>query len=151
MSSKMRTALQQEYDSDFYSWALHNAELLREGRLSDLDIEHLAEEIEGMGKSEKRELMSWLSVLMAHLLKWKFQALRRSKSWKVTIKNQRMEINDLLEESPSLRSELEGKFIHAYKKAVLIASEQTGIDEEIFPKDVPFTLQECLEDSYFPE
>jgi hypothetical protein len=142
--------IQKEYEKDFYAWTAHNAKLLREGKLSEIDVENIAEEIESMGKSEKRELISRLAVLMAHLLKWKFQPSRRSKSWTLTIKNQRMELSDLLEESPSLKKELEVKFYHAYEKAVLIAAEQTGIDEEDFPKKPTFTLKECLKTSYFP-
>lgn len=147
----MATKIRQEYEKDFYSWTIHNAKLLREGKLSEVDIENIAEEIESMGKSEKRELISRLAILMAHLLKWKFQSGRRSKSWTLTIKNQRMELNDLLEESPSLKKELEGKFNHAYEKAILIAAEQAGIDEEKFPRKPPFTLKECLKASYLPD
>ena len=146
----MAKNIQQEYEKDFYAWTIHNAKLLREGKLSEVDIEHIAEEIESMGKSEKRELVSRLAVLVAHLLKWKFQSARRSKSWTLTIKNQRMDLNDLLEESPSLKKELEEKFLHAYERAVLIAAEQTGIDEEDFPSKPPFTLEECLKTSYLP-
>jgi hypothetical protein len=142
---------QTEYEKDFYAWTLNNAKLLREGKLSEVDIEHIAEEIESMGKSEKRELVNRLAVLIAHLLKWQFQPTRRSKSWTLTIKNQRIELNDLLEESPSLKKELEGKFTHAYERAVLMASEQTGIDEEDFPKRPPFNLKECLKMNYLPD
>lgn len=146
----MRKSLR-DYDKDFYAWAIHSAELLRQGKLSEVDIEHVAEEIESMGKSEKRQLMNRLSMLMAHLLKWKFQKIRRSKSWTLTIKNQRMEIKDLLEESPSLKKDLEVKFQHAYEKSVLLAAEQTGMDEKEFPKKPPFTLKNCLSDHYYPE
>ncbi len=144
----MTKAIQKEYENDFYAWTIHNAKLLRAGKVAEVDIEHIAEEIECMGKSEKRELMSRLAVLMAHLLKWKFQPVRRSNSWKLTIKNQRMELKDLLEDSPSLKKELEDKFNHAYEKAVLIAAEQTGFDESEFPKQPPFTLQDCFKSSY---
>jgi hypothetical protein len=147
----MAKSIQKEYENDFYAWTNHNARLLREGKLSEIDVEHIAEEIESMGKSEKRELISRLAVLMAHLLKWKFQSARRSKSWALTIKNQRLELNDLLEESPSLKKELEGKSKYVYKRAVLIAAEQTGIDEDDFPVASPFTLKDCLKTSYFPD
>ena len=138
------------YDKDFYAWALENAELLRQKKFEEIDIENIAEEIESMGKSNKRSLFSHLSVLMAHLLKWKFQPIRRSKSWTLTIKNQRFEITDLLKESPSLRNEIEQQFDHAYKKALIIASEQTGIDENDLPKSCPFSLEQCLDDNFLP-
>lgn len=146
----MRKNIQKEYETDFYAWTIHNAQLLREGKLSEVDVLHVAEEIESMGKSEKRELIHRLAILMAHLLKWKFQPMRRSKSWTLTIKNQRMELNDLLEESPSLKKELTDKFNHAYEKAVLIAAEQTGMDEKEFPKKSPFHLNDCLHATYLP-
>lgn len=143
--------IQQEYDQDFYAWTLHNAELLRQGKLSEVDVEHIAEEIESMGKSEKRELLSRLIVLMAHLLKWKMQPARRSKSWQLTIKNQRADLLDLLEESPSLKRQIEEKFSSAYKRAINVAAEQTDIDETAFPKKAPFTLKNCLTEDYLPE
>jgi hypothetical protein len=147
----MTKSIQKEYEKDFYAWSIHNANLLREGKLSEIDIENIAEEIESMGKREKRELINQLAVLIAHLLKWKFQAMRRSKSWTLTIRNQRIELKDLLEESPSLKKELEVKFDHAYEKAILLAAEQTGIDEKEFPSKPPFTLKDCLKASYFPD
>ncbi len=77
------------YDADFYAWANEQATLLRAGRLSEIDVEHIAEEIETLGRGEKRALVSCLSVLLLHLLKWSFQPERRGKSWELTIKEQR--------------------------------------------------------------
>jgi len=143
--------LQSEYKKDFYAWTSHHADLIRHRKFEEIDIENLAEEIESMGRSNRRELISRFAVLIAHLLKWKFQPIRRSKSWIVTIKNQRMDITDLLQESPSLKHEIESQLSHAYDKAALIASEQTGIDETEFPHDCPFTLEQCLDNQFFPE
>ncbi len=140
--------IQKEYESDFYAWTIHNVKLLKQGKISEIDIEHIAEEIESMGKSEKRELINRLALLMAHLLKWQFQSARRSKSWTVTIKNQRRELLELLEESPSLKKELEEKFKYAYEKAVGLVSAETGIGEEEFPKSSPFTLKDCLKTNF---
>ncbi|TAK72020.1 MAG: DUF29 domain-containing protein [Gammaproteobacteria bacterium] len=147
----MSKITQKEYEKDFYAWIIHNAQLLREGRVSEIDVENIAEEMESMGKSEKRALASRLAVLMAHLLKWKYQPMRRSKSWVITIKNQRRELIDLLEESPSLKKELEEKFKHIYEKGVGLASAETGIDEEAFPHRPPFSLKDCLRTSYLPD
>ena len=141
----------QEYEKDFYAWAIHNAQLLREGKLAEIDIENIAEEIESMGKSEKRELVNRLAVLITHLLKWQFQPERRSNSWKYTIEEQRDEVLELLEESPSLKKELEAKFIHAYEKALILASEETSIDESEFPKKPPFNLKNCLSNTFLPD
>jgi hypothetical protein len=143
--------LSQEYEKDFYAWTVHNTQLMRAGKLSEIDVEHIAEELESMGKSNKRELINRLAVLIAHLLKWQFQSGRRSKSWMLTIKNQRFEIEDLLSDSPSLKSEIAGQFEHAYQKALLLAAEQTGIDEKDFPSKCPFTLKQCLDAKFFPQ
>lgn len=140
-----------EYNQDFYKWAMHSAELIREKKFSEIDIEHIAEELESMGRNNKRELTNRLSILMAHLLKWKYQQIRRSKSWMLTIKNQRFEIEDLLDESPSLKQEISAKFDHAYQKALLLAAAETGIEESEFPKNSPFSLDECLDESFLPE
>lgn len=139
------------YDKDFYAWAMENAELLRQKKFEEIDIDNIAEEIESMGKGNKRSVFSHLSILVAHLLKWKFQSVRRSKSWSLTIKNQRFEISDLLNESPSLKNEIKDRFDHAYQKALIIASQETFIDEKEFPKKCPFTLEQCLDDSFFPD
>ncbi|HLB41600.1 MAG TPA: DUF29 domain-containing protein [Gammaproteobacteria bacterium] len=141
----------QGYEKDFYAWAIHNAELLKKGKLSEIDIEHIAEEIESMGKGERRELINRLAVLIAHLLKWKYQPIRRSKSWKLTIKEQRIQINRLLEESPSLKNAIESKIKDAYEQAAVIAERETTLEEDIFPKKCPFNLKECLNQKYFPD
>ncbi|MCP4353096.1 MAG: DUF29 domain-containing protein [Desulfobacterales bacterium] len=140
-----------EYEKDYYSWLIKNAVLLREQRFTEIDAEHIAEELEAMGRSEKRELVSRLSVLIAHLLKWKYQAVRRSRSWKNTISTQRIDINELLEDSPSLHYEIEKKIKKAYEKAVLKAEDETGIDKERFPKICPFSDEEILNQDFFPE
>lgn len=146
----MTTAIQKEYENDFYAWTIHNAKLLRAGKVAEVDIENIAEEIECMGKSEKQQLMRRLVILIVHLLKWKFQPTRRGKSWELTIKTQRVDLKDLLEDSPSLKNELEKKFEHAYERAVLEAAKQTRLDESEFPKQPPFTLQDCFNSAYLP-
>ena len=78
-----------EYDTDFYTWALHNAQLLRERRWSEIDVEHLIEELESMGKNNQRELNSRFKILLAQLLKWQYQPDHRSKSWQRSIDEQR--------------------------------------------------------------
>lgn len=145
------STLSQEYSKDFYSWALHNAQLIRSGQLSEIDIENIATELETMGRNNKRELINRLAVLIAHLLKWKYQSIKRSKSWVLTIKNQRFELADLLAESPSLRQEVEIKFAHAYEKALILAAAETAMDEQEFPQHSPFSLTECLDFSFLPE
>jgi hypothetical protein len=142
---------QREYERDFYSWTLHSAQLLREGKFSEIDIENVAEEIESMGRRDRRQLVNRLSVLIAHLLKWKHQPIRRSNSWKLTIKEQRNKVFELLEESPSLKHELESKLSAAYNNAVVTAAKQTSSDISGFPEFCPFTIEQCLNGQFFPE
>jgi len=139
-----------EYEKDFYAWLMKNAQLMREKRFADIDAEHIAEELESMGRSERRELSNRLSVLLAHLIKWQFQAVKRSKSWKNTITTQRIDIKELLNESPSLRYDIEQKIDSAYEKAKLKAEDETGIDAKIFPKNCPFSLEQIMDRNFFP-
>jgi Domain of unknown function DUF29 len=140
-----------DYDKDFYAWALESAELLRQKKFDQIDIEHIAEEIESMGKSNKRSLINHLSVLITHLLKCKFQAERRGTSWENTIERQRIDIQELLEESPSLKHEIELKFSLAYKRARLDASSEMGIKKNVLPEKCPFSLSQCLDNEFFPD
>src|SRR5690349_17831625 len=92
-----------KYDSDFYGWANEQAVLLRAGRLSEVDLAHVAEEIEDMGRATRRELVNLLAVLITHLLKWQFQPGLRSHSWRLTIVEQRQRLAEHLDDNPSLR------------------------------------------------
>ena len=141
----------QIYREDYHAWALQNAHLLREGRLADIDIENIAEELEDMGGSKERELESRLGVLLAHLLKWVFQPTRRGNSWQATIEEQRRRIERLLRKNPSLKSRLDECFNDAYGDARLIAVRETGFNKNVFPDACPFNLEQALSDSYWPE
>lgn len=132
------------YDTDFYKWANRQADLLRAGKLSEADIDHIAEEIESMGKSEKRELISRLTVLLVHLLKWQFQPSHQSKSRQLTIKEQRLMIIDHLEDNPSLRARIDEVVLKAYRLARTKAARETGLDEDVFPQQCPFSFDEAL-------
>ena len=138
------------YDQDFYEWTVRNAELLRSGRTTEADLEHIAEEIEDMGKRERRELLSRLSVLMAHLLKWQAQPDRRGNSWNATIRLQRREINDLLVQMPSLRRYLAQNLTKAYGYGVVTAVADTGLPTESFPSTCPFEFEAVLDEGFLP-
>lgn len=140
-----------QYEQDFYAWSLHSARLIRAGKLSEIDTEHLAEEIESMGKSEKREFMNRFAILIAHLLKWQFQPGRRSNSWKYTIKEQRLQLLELLEESPSLKHDLPAKIKSIYEHARTIALRDTGLDENNLPPSCPFSIDESLTMDFLPK
>ena len=139
------------YEQDFYAWTLKNAELLREGRLGDLDLEHLAEELESMGRSEKRELIHRLAVLLAHLLKWQVQAGRRGRSWQLTLKEQRRQAARVLHDNPSLKPLPTEIVIDAYEDAILRAAQETGLEVSAFPADCPFTLEQILNEDFLPD
>jgi hypothetical protein len=139
------------YERDFYAWAMTNAELLRAGRLSEADIDNIAEELESIGRSDKRELASRLAVLLGHLLKWQFQPERRGNSWRYSIQEQRLRVADLLEESPSLRHTLEERFERAYKNARLIAAKELDVDEQRFPERSPFDFEQATGENFWPE
>lgn len=141
----------QMYRDDYHAWALQNAQLLREGRLDEIDIENIAEELEDMGGSKERELESRLGVLLAHLLKWVYQPERRGNSWRATIDEQRRRIARLLRKNPSLKSKLDECFQDAYGDARLIASRETGFDAKTFPESSPFTLEQTLNNAYWPD
>ncbi len=140
-----------EYHQDFYQWTLHNAVLIRQRKFSELDIDHLAEELESMGRSDKRELINRFAILLAHLLKWQFQPERRSNSWKYTIEEQRFEVTELLEDSPSLKPELQQKINRAYHKALLMAATETGLSKDKFPQKCPFSFTKALNLDFLPD
>ncbi|RKT44539.1 DUF29 domain-containing protein [Thiocapsa rosea] len=136
--------MESTYDADFYAWANTQAALLRSGRIDQADIEHIAEEIESMGKSELRELENRLARLFTHLLKWQFQPNRRSRSWTLTIKEQRRRLHRHLAQNPSLKAKLEQAVVDAYGDAILEAARETGLAEETFPPVCPFTVEQIL-------
>ncbi|MFN1150170.1 DUF29 domain-containing protein, partial [Serratia liquefaciens] len=105
------------YDSDFYGWTQEQADLIRAGNFEQLDADNLLEEIESMGRSERRELESRLEKLLAHMLKWRYQDSRRGKSWLLTIKEQRRKFADCLDENPSLKSRLDDCLVKVYRYA----------------------------------
>ena len=139
------------YDHDFFEWTQCNAALLRESRFDHADIEHIAEEIEDMGKSQQHELESRTRVLLAHLLKWRLQPERRSRSWTATIVVQRDEVLRLLRMMPSLRRRLRELLPEVYRIAVEQAISETDLPDEGFPATCPFTVDQILDETFFPE
>jgi len=139
------------YEKDFYLWTQITAEQLKKNKFNEIDITNLIEEVESMGKSEKRELKNRLIVLLMHLLKWHYQPEKRSESWRSTITEQRICIEGLLEDSPSLKPLLSEVFEDCYQKARLKASDETGIKLDFLPKESPFSLAETLASSYINE
>ncbi|WP_133513355.1 DUF29 domain-containing protein [Candidatus Thiosymbion oneisti] len=139
------------YDGDFYDWTIKTSKLLREGHIGEVDLEQVAEEIEDMGKSDKRALSSYLKLLMVHLLKWHYQPKYRGISWKLSITNARDEIQDLLKDSPSLNSKVEQLITDRYATARKRASLETGLVLDSFPNACPFSVEQLLDDDYWPD
>ena len=139
------------YETDFYAWTQEQARLLRERRWDDLDLENLIEEVESVGRSDKNEIRSRLVVLVAHLLKWRYQPGIRSAGWRGTINEQRYRIAQIVGDSPSLRSYPRSVLIEQYLAARLRASSETGIDFTIFPEQCPFTAEQVLSDDFLPK
>ena len=141
----------QLHDLDFHQWAQQQANLLKARHFAELDTDHLIEELESMSASERRELTNRMAVLLAHLLKWQYQSDRRTASWQATIKVQRIDVEMVLCESPSLRPRLPEFVDRAYPKAVLLAVKETGLREEDFPAGPPFGAAEILNPDFWPE
>lgn len=138
------------YDRDFYAWANEQAALLRAGKLAEADIAHIAEEIESMGRSEKRELINRLSVLLRHLLKWQYQPALRGASWEATIKVQRNMLSDHLEDNPSLKAMLSQAIARAYENAVIEAAGETKLASSVFPGTCPWTFAQIMDPDFWP-
>jgi predicted DNA-binding ribbon-helix-helix protein len=128
------------YEQDFYSWALEQAALLREGRLSELDVANIAEELSDLGRAEFHSLVSSLRVLTMHLLKWDHQPDKRSRSWALTIAIQRLELSDVLKDNPGLKPRFGEALERGYRRARLEASKETGLDLKTFPEACPYDL-----------
>jgi Domain of unknown function DUF29 len=139
------------YDRDFYAWSREQAELLRAGKLADADIEHIAEEIDSMGRTEKRELISRLTVLLLHLLKWRYQPSKRGPSWEASITNQRDDIADHLDDNPSLKPLLPQALASAYRKARREAVAETGLAASTFPEICPWATEKVLNEEFWPD
>jgi hypothetical protein len=138
------------YEQDFYAWANEQAALLRAGRVSDADLEHIAEEIESMGRSEKRELVSRLKVLLTHLLKWQFQTTLRGTSWRLAIEEQRREVAEHLADNPSLKGKLPEAMAAAYGGAILVAARESGLGREVFPPECPWSFDQTASHEFWP-
>ncbi|KJR40314.1 protein of unknown function DUF29 [Candidatus Magnetoovum chiemensis] len=140
------------YETDFYAWSLKTAELIRQGRITELDLENIAEEIESLGRNNKRELLSRLSVLIMHLLKWQFQSNKHSKSWKATIRTQRDEVEFLVRDNPSLKYGIENIICEAFLKARLRFEDETGISyKKTLPETCPYTWEQITKQGFMPE
>lgn len=136
-------------ETDYYGWTQQQAHLLRTKQFNQLDWYNLADEIEAMGRSEKRQLESRLEILIMHLLKWQFQPNFRSRSWQLTIKEQRLRLDKLITENPSLKPSLKTATDKVYPLATLSAERETGLSN--FPETCPYKLSDILATDFLPD
>jgi Domain of unknown function DUF29 len=139
------------YETDFYSWTQEQVLLLKAGLFNELDTLNLIDEIEDMASNKRRELKTRLKVLLLHLLKWQYQPSHRGRSWTLTIEEQRLEIDDVLQENPGLKPEIPEQLKKAYKLGRIHAAKETGLDKNEFPEVCPWTFEQLIDDNFFPE
>ncbi|MDD5321356.1 MAG: DUF29 domain-containing protein [Methylococcales bacterium] len=144
-------AISSLHELDFYAWTQQQVDLIKSGNLVDVDFEHLLEEIESMGASERRELINRLAILLAHLLKWQYQPSFRGRSWQLTIKEQRRQLHRHLKDNPSLHARLDEFIADSYIDSILLAAKETGLDESAFPVQCPYAQIELLNFEFYPE
>jgi hypothetical protein len=143
-----------KYDEDFYGWAIAEASLLRQHKWNELDIEHLAEELESMGASERRELISRMAQLIFHLLKWQHQPDFREfnkRSWEASIQEQRKKVNKLIVDNPSFKPNMEAFMADSYEDSILLIKKETPIDLKKMLPECPYTFEQIMNDEFYPE
>ncbi|MBD2135331.1 DUF29 domain-containing protein [Sphaerospermopsis sp. FACHB-1094] len=141
------------YDQDFYLWIQTTVKLLSEGKLEQLDIENLIEEIDSMGRREKKELKTRLIVLIEHLLKlqyWTEEKDYNARGWRNTVVEQRRQIAYSLADSPSLKSILNDVFLECYQDARNDTLRKYELPSELFPEDSPFSLLDVINADFLP-
>lgn len=141
------------YETDVVAWSNEQAAFIRAGRFDMLDLEHIADEIEDVGKSERRELRNRMAVLLTHLLKWKHQPERRGSSRQKTIKTQRKEIAECIIDTPSLKPDIVNSdwWEKTWADTLTLATKETGLDFDVFPEACPWTYQEIVDIDFWPE
>ncbi|MGF1567962.1 MAG: DUF29 domain-containing protein [Nodosilinea sp.] len=149
-SAATASSLAQLYEQDYALWLAATCQRLQDGRLVDLDIPNLLEELEDMGRSEKRALISNLLVVLMHLLKYAHQPDQRSNSWRFTLKEHRRRLQAALKTSPSLRPYFDQEFEECYQEARDLAATETGLSLETFPPICPFSPEQVLDREYLP-
>ena len=136
------------YESDFYYWTVDQVECLRLGKLDDLDLENLAEEIESLGNQQRSELENRLAILLGHLLKWDLQPNLRGKSWRSTIREQRRQIQKLITKNPSLKSYLDEAMSEGYESALDLVVRETPLDYKELPQVCPYAIAQIFDNNF---
>lgn len=139
------------YETDYELWLNQQIDALQTKQWSNIDVDNLIEELEGLNRSNKRELYSYTVVLLAHLLKWQYQPLNRSGSWKGSIGNSRKQIKKLFKDQPSLKNHLTEICLEAYDDAKEWAHQETQISLTLFPTECPYSFYDMLDSGFFPD
>jgi hypothetical protein len=142
-----------KYEVDFLEWSRETAELIRDGKLAEVDTEHVAEEIEDLGTSLRHSLRSRLRQVLMHLLKIRYQGYKQQhlRSWQTSVRNQRLEIEDIISDSPSLRRAMESMLASCYEQAREMAEEETGLPIATFPIECRWSLEQIMNRKFWPE
>jgi len=139
------------YDTDFYAWTQTQAAALRAKDWAAVDLEHVAEEIESLGNEQAHAVESHLRILLAHLLKWRYQPHRRRRSWQLSCLNARDEIDRRLQRNPGLRHQVPQLMAGIYPRARRLASDETGLPRATFPETCPWSVTQVLDEDFWPE
>ena len=139
------------YDQDYYLWINKTVEQLSNNQFQEIDLQNLIAELESMGRSEKRSVQSNLTVLLMHLLKYKYQPNQRSRSWRSTIVEHRRRLLILFKDSPSLRGYGQEIFAECYQDARQDAATETQLKISVFPDECPFNLEVVLRVDYLAD
>ena len=143
--------LHETYYKDLYLWGIEQIKLLKEKRFDELDIEHLIEEMEDMGRSQQHAIYSHQVNLIMHLLKWQYQSSIQSNSWRASIRNARIAMAKLIKENPSLKNSPTNNLVEIYLDARELAADETGLALKLFPVNCPYTLEQILNKDWLPD
>jgi hypothetical protein len=150
----MKTSPAESYERDYYAWIQDQVRALRERRIEDVDWENVAEEVEDLGKSERRTIKSHIARLAEHLLKLQYaQGMSRetnARGWQLSVRGARIAIEELLEDSPSLRRQLPEMLAAAYRSGRLEALRKTRLPDEAIPTSPPWTVEQVLNENFLP-
>ncbi|MBW4621328.1 MAG: DUF29 domain-containing protein [Cyanosarcina radialis HA8281-LM2] len=134
------------YDRDFYAWTQRQIQLLQARQWEQVDIENLIEELDSLGKQQRQELRHRLGVLLGYLLKWRYQPEARSRSWTATVREQRQQIQDLLDDNPSLQLYLSEAIAKAYRYGLALVERETAIQLKHLSQTCPFSEADIFDE-----
>jgi hypothetical protein len=136
------------YEIDFHGWTIEQSQFLELGKFDRLDLSNLAEEIASLGRQQRQELENRLAILLGHFLKWNLQLELRGKSWKLTIKEQRRQIQRLIKGNPSLKPYLSEAIIEGYASALILVAQETPFNYQDLPQECPFEIDQIFDDNF---